>query len=177
MFTGFYNISSFTKRDSGFSASISFNIEHYIFKAHFPGNPITPGVCLLQIIQELTESYSGLKLNLKKVVNVKYLKLIKPQSEYLFNCEYIKSDGLVNVNCTILYRSDIYTKVSVKYAFVQDKFEELGLTLLVPVYNNAAKIEGVIKSLIERTHRIIVVNDGSTDGTLEILNKLVMSVF
>ena len=34
---------------------ISLNADNVIYKAHFPSNPITPGVCLIQIALEITE--------------------------------------------------------------------------------------------------------------------------
>ena len=35
--------------------TIRLNGEHEIFKAHFPGEPITPGVCQLQMVVECAE--------------------------------------------------------------------------------------------------------------------------
>ncbi len=34
---------------------ISLNADNVIYKAHFPSNPITPGVCLIQMALEITE--------------------------------------------------------------------------------------------------------------------------
>jgi glycosyltransferase involved in cell wall biosynthesis len=41
----------------------------------------------------------------------------------------------------------------------------------VPTYNNAGTLGSVLKNLQEQTSQIIVVNDGSTDGTLEVLSQ------
>ena len=57
---------------------ISFNSEHPIYAAHFPSNPITPGVCLINICKELTESVLEKSLLLQIVKNVKFLQLINP---------------------------------------------------------------------------------------------------
>lgn len=54
------------------------NPQHEIFQAHFPGNPITPGVCLIQLVSELLEKQTGRKLALKQVVNVKFLHVLSP---------------------------------------------------------------------------------------------------
>ena len=35
------------------SAMIRLNPSHEIFKGHFPGNPILPGVCVVQILKEI----------------------------------------------------------------------------------------------------------------------------
>ncbi|MGL1886426.1 MAG: DUF2062 domain-containing protein [Reichenbachiella sp.] len=41
--------------------------------------------------------------------------------------------------------------------------------VLMPTYNNAEKIEPVLQKLIELGHDVIVINDGATDGTTNIL--------
>ena len=33
--------------------------EHLIYRAHFPGHPITPGVCVMQIVCELAAEIVG----------------------------------------------------------------------------------------------------------------------
>ena len=50
-------------------AQISIDRDHTIFKGHFPGNPVMPGVCMIQIIKELTEEATG---NLAKEIQIKH---------------------------------------------------------------------------------------------------------
>lgn len=47
----------------------------------------------------------------------------------------------------------------------RNKFEELQTCIIIPTYNNAATLAGVIADVAAYTQQIIVVNDGSTDGT------------
>lgn len=48
----FYKIISLENTvDSKYKAVISINEQHDVFKGHFPGNPIMPGVCMMQIIK------------------------------------------------------------------------------------------------------------------------------
>jgi glycosyltransferase involved in cell wall biosynthesis len=54
---------------------------------------------------------------------------------------------------------------------VRDAFKERKVCVLVPTYNNASTIGTVSKKLLQYTDDIIVVNDGSTDNTLEILKS------
>ncbi len=49
------------------------------------------------------------------------------------------------------------------------QFQDRKLGILVPTYNNAATLPRLLTDLLEYTDRIIVVNDGSTDNTSEIL--------
>lgn len=52
---------------------------HSIFQGHFPNHPVTPGVCTMQIIKELTEKWSGKNLMLKTARNVKFMAIINPE--------------------------------------------------------------------------------------------------
>ena len=49
------------------------------------------------------------------------------------------------------------------------------ISVIVPVYNTEKYVEATVRSLMNQTYRnieIICVNDGSTDGSLEILERL-----
>ncbi len=49
-------------------------------------------------------------------------------------------------------------------------FERHNACVIVPTYNNAGTLAQVLSSVLEYTDRVIVVNDGSTDGTSGILD-------
>ncbi len=51
------------------------------------------------------------------------------------------------------------------------KFKELNCSVLIPTYNNQNTLSDVIESVLKYTDRIIVVNDGATDRTEEILSR------
>ena len=57
---------------------IRINPEHPIFKGHFPGNPITPGVCVVQIAIDLFTHLFQQEYHLHKAKSIKFLNLIKP---------------------------------------------------------------------------------------------------
>ena len=52
---------------------IRLNPAHTIYQAHFPGEPVTPGVCILQIARELLEDLLQRPLAVKSVKNMKFL--------------------------------------------------------------------------------------------------------
>lgn len=56
-------------------------------------------------------------------------------------------------------------------AYVKQKFKQLKCCVLIPTYNNAKTIESVIQSTMEYCDDIIVIDDGCTDGTKEILSR------
>lgn len=51
------------------------------------------------------------------------------------------------------------------------EFEALKACVLIPTYNNAGTIEDVVKDVLQYTDHVIVVNDGSTDNTKDILKQ------
>ena len=59
-------------------AVILINEKHDVFKGHFPGNPVMPGVCMMQIIKELTEQITQNTLIMQTLSNVKFMALINP---------------------------------------------------------------------------------------------------
>ena len=66
------------------------------FKGHFPGEPVTPGVCILQIAQELLSEETELNLSLKKIKNAKFTAVIAPNniSELIVTFSNIKTSML-----------------------------------------------------------------------------------
>ncbi len=54
---------------------------------------------------------------------------------------------------------------------LSQKFTDLKVCVLVPTFNNDATLQQVIDGVLEYTQDIIVVNDGSSDTTNEILSK------
>jgi glycosyltransferase involved in cell wall biosynthesis len=55
-------------------------------------------------------------------------------------------------------------------AIWQADFEKYKICVLIPTYNNAGSIGQVIKDISGYTTDILIVNDGSTDGTAEIIS-------
>ena len=74
---------------------IRLNAAHYIYQAHFPGNPITPGVCIVQIICELLQNRTGHQLTLSRVVNLKFISVLTPTDtpEVTVKFTSVQTDG------------------------------------------------------------------------------------
>jgi glycosyltransferase involved in cell wall biosynthesis len=51
-----------------------------------------------------------------------------------------------------------------------EQFTALNVAVLIPTYNNSKTIAAVLKDVLSYTTHVIVVNDGSTDNTSEILD-------
>lgn len=75
----FYKVISLEKTaENKYLVVVLINEEHEVFKGHFPGNPIMPGVCMMQIIKELTEQISASPLFMESLSNAKFMALINP---------------------------------------------------------------------------------------------------
>jgi 3-hydroxyacyl-[acyl-carrier-protein] dehydratase len=75
----FYKVNTLETVENKTTATITINKKHDVFKGHFPGNPVTPGVCMMQIIKELTESVVSKKLFMTSSSNVKFMAIINPE--------------------------------------------------------------------------------------------------
>jgi 3-hydroxyacyl-[acyl-carrier-protein] dehydratase len=115
----FYKILSKEKlSDSKYIMSILINEKHEVFNGHFPGNPIMPGVCMIQIVKELTESISGGSLVIQTLTNVKFMALINPEinPELRLELEVITSEEeLVKVKNTTFFNDTVALKLSTVY--------------------------------------------------------------
>lgn len=74
---------------------VTLNAKHEIFRAHFPGNPIVPGVCLVQMAAELGALMLGAgALEVVELKNAKFLIPIDPRRvARLCFCIRMKGDG------------------------------------------------------------------------------------
>lgn len=61
------------------SYELELNPSCFIYQAHFPGEPITPGVCIMQMGQEVLEDALEKTLQVIAVKNIKFLSIISPK--------------------------------------------------------------------------------------------------
>ncbi|MCK0145108.1 3-hydroxyacyl-ACP dehydratase [Arenibacter sp. F26102] len=114
---GLYTTETFNKNEEGISAQIKLNPKHEIFKGHFPGKPIMPGVCMIQIIKELTERSLGKDLFLSIASNVKFMAIINPETDptLLIDINLSEMDGLVKIKSTTTFGETIALKLSATF--------------------------------------------------------------
>ncbi|WP_299887239.1 3-hydroxyacyl-ACP dehydratase [uncultured Lacinutrix sp.] len=75
----FYKVNTIETVDNTTTANITINKDHNIFNGHFPNNPVTPGVCMMQIIKEITEEVVSEKLFMQTSSNIKFMAIINPE--------------------------------------------------------------------------------------------------
>ncbi|MBK0369539.1 hotdog family protein [Flavobacterium agrisoli] len=112
----FYQILSEEKTaDAKHTITILVNEKHEIFKGHFPGNPIMPGVCMIQIIKEVTENLTQKTLMMQTLSNVKFMALINPEVNPELRLELdisLTEDNLVKVKNTTYFNDTVALKLS-----------------------------------------------------------------
>lgn len=111
---GLYQLTSANATDNGLMATVHLNKDHDIFKGHFPGNPVMPGVCMIQIIKELVEENTGKQLFLAVSSNVKFMAIINPElnPELLLNIEIAQENGEVKVKNTTYFDETVALKLN-----------------------------------------------------------------
>lgn len=94
------------------------NKSNEIFKAHFPGNPITPGACLIEIAKELCEHFLDRTLAVKSIKNVKFISLITPiENEFLdFHIATSVDDNSVHAKVQITSDGNLFSKINFELA-------------------------------------------------------------
>ena len=63
------------------SFTIRFDASHPIFAGHFPGHPIVPGACLIQIAEELASLQAGRPVRITAIRNLKFRQPVTPDKE------------------------------------------------------------------------------------------------
>lgn len=110
-----YKIISKEEVNSIFNYTVELNPSCMIYEAHFPGEPITPGVCIVQIGKEVIEdllleqSSVSRRLEIIKAKNIKFLSVISPNETPILTYQVRKlvfSDDKMTVETQIVVNSD-----------------------------------------------------------------------
>jgi 3-hydroxyacyl-[acyl-carrier-protein] dehydratase len=91
--------------------------KHFIYQAHFPGEPVTPGVCIIQIAKELLEDHLQHDLVIRQVKNVKFLSVISPiktpRVSYTFDkLSVLEETGECKVQIMVTAGDEVLAKLS-----------------------------------------------------------------
>lgn len=94
-------------------AKISIHREHRIFDGHFPGLPIVPGVCMMQIIRELMEIATKKTLRIAEADNMKFLSVINPDNNKEVEAAVTYTEGAEQwvVNATLFADTVTFFKI------------------------------------------------------------------
>lgn len=111
-----------TDCDLALEQRVRFNEKSTIFGGHFPGNPVVPGVCQVQMVREMMEEALQKKLLLTEADTIKFTNLINPieYPEITISLKSkIQSEELYQVSAVFQNRETIFTKFRGKFKVYQ----------------------------------------------------------
>lgn len=112
-----YKIISTDKETRQFLISLLPDSE--IYRAHFPEEPVTPGVCVIQMATEIIEDELGESLRLKAIANAKFLAVISPMEvqEVIYRIKKQEREGDIVKSQIVVSDKEgkIFSKLSLEH--------------------------------------------------------------
>jgi len=111
----FFTINSIEEEGDTAKAVLKLNITHPIFEGHFPGQPVVPGACLLQMVKEILQTIKGDNIQLIKAHQLKFISLINPLENSILQIvlKYRNAEnGQTTASATCSYGTTICFKIS-----------------------------------------------------------------
>lgn len=114
---GLYTVQKIEQNGPELKAKVKLHAAHDVFKGHFPGNPIMPGVCMIQMIKELTEEAIGKELFLTVATNVKFMAKISPVENEVIDLviHITEEENIVKVKNVTSYEETVALKLSATF--------------------------------------------------------------
>lgn len=111
----FYTVLEYTQPQEGtISNRLLIDEKHTIFDGHFPGVPVVPGVCMVQMVKEQLEHKLNRSLQLVSGGNIKFLSLIdpvvNPEIEVLVKYT-VPEGGILHAEGTIIVGGQPFFKI------------------------------------------------------------------
>lgn len=96
---------------------IGINADHLLFKGHFPENPITPGVVLIQLFKEQAERFTGERLQVTNASKIKFLAPVDPriETEVLLESTISNVDESVKLTGKAVHQKVISLKLNLTF--------------------------------------------------------------
>ena len=115
----FYHIVATDDSEGKYFCKVKMNAAHNIYSVHFPGNPVTPGVCLVQMVAEMLEQKYSKRFVLSTAVNIKFKRLVSPNDEpsFVFS-KIVTEDNLLKTIVSIEDEQGQFVKMSLQYKTV-----------------------------------------------------------
>lgn len=103
LLNNFFSIASQEQAPGLTTAVIHFHGQHPIFKGHFPGLPVVPGVTMMQMVREILELQLGRKFFISGVDTMKFLAVINPEKNKSVEVRvtFVEEENALMVNATL----------------------------------------------------------------------------
>ena len=107
-----YTIQSLSETDNIIQATINLKSDHAIFNGHFPGQPVLPGVCMMEMVSEVLGVCLHGSYRISGGPLIKFLRMIDPRMNPLINLEinYQTSSLSTSANGKIFSGQDVFMK-------------------------------------------------------------------
>ena len=118
----FFYITSLDQEGGKINAILEINANHKIFGGHFPGQPVVPGVCMMQMVKEILESVLSQNTRLVSAGHLKFLTVIDPTENNMIHAELKYSageNGQIKVVASLVNESVIYFKMNGVFILVE----------------------------------------------------------
>lgn len=75
----YYTVTSKGKLEGKLIYKVSLHPEASVYDGHFPGNPVSPGVCNVQMITECASDAAGQALQIQAISKCRFLSVVTPE--------------------------------------------------------------------------------------------------
>ena len=109
----FFSITTLDIGSDVIKATLQLNEKHEIFDGHFPGQPVVPGVCMMQMVKEVVETAVGKKMLLAKAIELKFLIVIDPNQSSILKLQLkysSEADGTIHVAANLFHDTSVCFK-------------------------------------------------------------------
>lgn len=109
-----YRIAIENSEETGtIKGQLYFDADHPIYRGHFPGQPVTPGVCQIEAIREIVSGFFNRKLHLVQAKDIKFVGLIIPDVHPVvdFSIDYQQTNDGQQVKAILSVREQIFLKM------------------------------------------------------------------
>lgn len=79
----FYTIHSINSENNSHQVEVKIDGCHPIFEGHFPGQPVVPGVCTIQMIKECLCELLGKSVRYTAIPSCKFTSFIIPSDDFV----------------------------------------------------------------------------------------------
>lgn len=155
-----------------------------VFKAHFPGFPVLPGVLTLKMVVDAinaSQFFSTQTLTVQSIGNAKYLAVINPQETQEVEISVTQKAEKNADELTVFQFKATVQNGETRFAtfsfsctaadFIMVGVEENEVCAVIPTYQNAKTLLKVVADVHRVVDTVFVVDDGSNDGTAALLDK------
>lgn len=155
-----------------------------VFKAHFPGFPVLPGVLTLKMVVDAinaSQFFSTQTLTVQSIGNAKYLAVVNPQETQEVEISVaLKAEKNADEPAVFQFKATVQNGET-RFAtfsfsctaadFITVGVEENEVCAVIPTYQNAKTLLKVVANVHRVVDTVFVVDDGSNDGTAALLGK------